>query len=86
MQTVINGIHSSYYANFGSLGFTFTLKFAITRTLALADTVVMADIRADAAHAHGHVTTQSTIQSSTQSIIQTTIDSTAHLISGLWNV
>ena len=58
--------HTPYHAVLCSLGLMFTLKFTITRTLALALTFMMADVRAHAAHAHGHVSTESTSQSSTQ--------------------
>ena len=65
MNILISGFHIPYQTIFCSLGVTFTITFAITRTLALAFAFMMIDVRADAAHARGHVSIQSTIQSST---------------------
>ena len=62
---VIPEIHILYHAIICLLGPTFTLTFAVTRTLALAITFMMIDVCADAAHVHGHAITQSTTQSST---------------------
>ena len=52
-------IHTNHL---GSTGFAFTITCTITRTLALVFAFMMDDVRADAAHAHGHVTTVQLLQ------------------------
>ena len=55
MEIVISGIKIQYHAIFCLVGFTLMIPFTIARTLALAFTFMMNDVRADVAHAHGHV-------------------------------
>ena len=60
-------IHTPYHAIVCSLGRTFARTHTITVTRALAFTFMRTDVPVDAAHAHGHVTTQSTAQPSIES-------------------